>query len=56
LYYGRTTADPAEVRCLEGAAMEFIPPGVVDGLLLTALYGPATRRFVRSPQYHSIAP
>lgn len=56
LYYGRTTAEPREVMCLEGAAMEFIRPGAVDALRLTTLYGWATRRFMRSPQYRRIAP
>lgn len=56
LYYGRTMAHPAEVVCREGDAMEFVAPDKIDGLQLTTLYGQATRRFVRSPQYHRIAP
>jgi hypothetical protein len=36
--------------------MKFVSPEAVAGLWLTALYGPAIRRFVQSPQYHRIAP
>ena len=53
-YCGATTAAQHEVRCYEGAAMEFVDAALISDLDLTRAFSMIFSRFMNSPQYAAL--
>jgi len=53
-YCGATTATQPEVRCYEGAAMEFVDAALTSDLDLTQAFSMIFIRFISSPQYAAL--